>query len=132
MAEKYGGHDYEFVGAVSDRFNCSICTKVLRDPHLAVCCGQHFCESCLNKWFTRQGKESCPYCRAEGEGFHHVINKGLRSEVIQLKTKCSNRGCQWTGEMGTLKRHLNRCDFVMVECPNKCIRCTIQDFKNEP
>ena len=121
----YGGYDCEFVGAVSDRLNCNVCTKVLRDPHLAVCCGQHFCESCLNKWFTRQGKESCPHCRAEGREFNHVIHKGLRSEVNQLKIRCSNHGegCQWTGELGALKQHLesdNGCGFMVVECPNKC------------
>ena len=126
-SNEYGGHDYEFVGKVPDRFICQICTKALRDPHLAVCCGQHFCESCLNKWFTRQGKESCPHCRAEGEGFNHVIHKGLRSEVNQLKIRCCNRGggCQWTGELGTLKQHLesdNGCGYVIVECPNKCRR----------
>ena len=83
--KQYGGYDHEFVGTVPDRFICQICTKVLHDPHLAVCCGQHFCESCLNRWFTRQGKESCPHCQAEGESFNHVIHKGLRSEVNQLK-----------------------------------------------
>ena len=121
----YGGHDHEFVGKIPDRCNCQICTKVLRDPHLTVCCGQHFCESCLNKWFTRQHKESCPHCRAEGEGFNHVINKGLRSEINQLKVKCSNRGkgCEWTGELQALKTHLESekgCEFVVVKCPNKC------------
>ena len=127
MAKKpvYGGYDCHFVDKVSDRFICQICTKILRDPHLAVCCGQHFCKSCLKKWFIRQGKESCPHCRAEGEGFNHVINKGVRSEINQLIVKCSNHGegCQWTGELGTLKQHLDfdsGCDFVMVECPNKC------------
>ena len=124
-AVQYGGHDYEFVDKVPDRFICQICTKVLRDPHLAVCCGQHFCKSCLNKWFARQGKESCPHCRAEGEGFNHVIHKGLRSEVNHLKIRCSNHGegCQWTGELGTLKQHLESnsgCGYVLVECPNKC------------
>ena len=127
-AVQYGGHDYEFIGKVPDRFICQICTKVLRHPHLAVCCGQHFCESCLNKWFTRQGNlESCPHCRAEGEGFNHVIHKGLRSEVNQLKIRCSNHGegCQWTGELGTLKQHLESdggCGYVLVKCPNKCHR----------
>ena len=121
----YGGHDYEFVSKVPDRFICQICTKVLRDPHLAVCCGQHFCESCLNKWFARQGKKSCPHCRAEGEAFNHVIHKGLRSEVNQLKIRCSNHGegCQWTGELGALEQHLESntgCGYVLVDCPNKC------------
>ena len=124
-AVQYGGHDYSFVSEVPDRFICQICTKVLCDPHLAVCCGQHFCESCLNQWFTRQGKESCPHCRAEGEAFNHVIHKGLRSEVNQLKIRCSNygEGCQWTGELGTLKKHLESdigCGYVLVKCPNQC------------
>ena len=123
----YGGHDNDFIDKVADRFICQICTKVLCEPHLAVCCGQHFCESCLNKWFDRQrGKQSCPHCRAEGEGFNHVIHKGLRSEVNQLKIRCSNngKGCKWTGELGALKTHLESesgCGFVMVKCPNKCI-----------
>ena len=131
MASKtveYGGHDYSFVCEIPDRLNCNVCTKVLRDPHLAVCCGQHFCESCLNKWFTRHGKESCPHCRAEGEGFHHVIHKGLRSEINQLRIRCSNHrgGCQWTGELGELKQHLESdsgCGYVSVHCPNKCEAC---------
>ena len=128
MARKaYGGHEHEFVGEVSDRLICQICTKILRDPHLAVCCGQHFCESCLNKWFDRQrGKQSCPHCRAEGDAFNHVVHKGLRSEVNQLKIRCTNRGegCEWIGELGGLKRHLdsdNGCGFIEVECPNKCV-----------
>ena len=121
----YGGHDNDFIDKIPRRFICQICTKVLCEPHLAVCCGQHFCESCLNKWFARQrGKQSCPHCcRAEGEAFHHVINKGLRSEVNQLKLRCCHhgKGCQWTGELGALKAHLESesgCGFVMVECPN--------------
>ena len=129
MAEKqeYGGHDYDFFDKVADRFICQICTKVLCEPHLAVCCGQHFCESCLDKWFARQrGKQSCPHCRAEGEGFNHVIHKGLRSEVYQLKIRCCHhrKGCEWTGELGALKAHLESesgCGFVTVECPNKCV-----------
>ena len=126
QATLYGGHDNDFVGEVADRFICQICTKVLREPHLAVCCGQHFCESCLNKWFSRQqGRQSCPHCRAEGDAFSHVIHKGLRSEINQLKIRCINRGegCEWTGELGTLKTHLESergCGFVEVKCPNKC------------
>ena len=66
--------------------------------------------------------------RAEGDKFNHVIHKGLRSEINQLKIRCSNHGegCQWTGELGELKHHLesdNGSGYVMVECPNKC--CTL-------
>ena len=124
----YGGYDQEFIGEVVDRFVCQICAKVLDEPHLAVCCGQHFCESCLNEWFKKHHKESCPHCRAEGEDFNHVINKGLRNEISQLKVRCSNwyprgSGCNWIGELGELQHHLdfeNGCGFVYVTCPNKC------------
>ena len=124
-SSQYGGYDLEFVGEVADRFNCQICTKVIREPHLAVCCGQHYCESCLDKWFQKHRKKSCPHCRAEGAGFNYVINKGLRSEINQLKIKYSNRSkvCEWTGELGLLKIHLESdkgCGFVGVNCPNKC------------
>ena len=51
----YGGFDYKFVGAVDD-FICSICTKVLREPHLTVCCGQHYCSSCLKHWEKTRAK----------------------------------------------------------------------------
>ena len=123
----YGGYDQTlFVCKVADRFTCQICTKVLREPRLAVCCGQHFCESCLNKWFDRQrGRESCPHCRSEGDAFNHVIDKGLRSEINELKIKCTHHeeGCEWRGELGALKTHLesqNGCGYEDVECPNKC------------
>ena len=67
-----------------------------------------------------------------------MINKGLRSEVNQLKIRCCHhgKGCQWTGELGALKAHLESesgCGFVMVECPNKCIifdsTCTLLRIK---
>lgn len=120
----HGGYDLELVSSTAgDRYSCQICAKVLRDPHLAVCCGQHFCESCLKEWFRKQrGKESCPHCRAEGAGFNHVIHKGLRSEISQLKIKCRNHeeGCKWKGEIGELEAHLTSCGFVAVKCSNKC------------
>ena len=36
--------------------------------------------------------------------------------------RCANseRGCQWTGTVGTLVNHLASCQFALVPCPNKC------------
>ena len=93
---EYGGYDHEFIDDVSDCFYCLICTKVLRDPNLAVCCGQHYCESCLIRWSRSQGGKSCPHCRAKGRVFNHVIHKGLGREINKLKIKCSHhrKGCK--------------------------------------
>ena len=32
----------------------------------------------------------------------------------------SERGCQWTGTVGTLDDHIASCQFALVPCPNKC------------
>ena len=32
----------------------------------------------------------------------------------------SERGCQWTGTVGTLDSHIASCQFALVPCPNKC------------
>ena len=53
---EYGGYNHEFVGEVADRYNCQICTKVIREPHLAVCCGQHFCIDTLGYAHVRSLK----------------------------------------------------------------------------
>ena len=119
---QYGGYDLTFTKPVPVKFNCNICTKVLRDPHLTVCCGQHFCESCLDYWFKKQ-KTTCPHCRHEN--FNHVLNKALKREMDDLETRCTKQslGCQWVGELSSLQTHLDSdkgCGYVEVQCSNKC------------
>ena len=121
---QYGGYAYEFFKVVPEKYMCStICTKVLRDPHLTACCGQHFCESCLHHWFLRQGREVCPHCREEN--FNHFLDKPVKREINQLAIRCTNYGvgCVWVGELITLKSHLESekgCGYVEVDCTNKC------------
>ena len=104
---------------------CPVCAKPFREPHLAVCCGKHFCETCLSTWSKRlKGISSCLYCRAEGSDFNHVVNKGLRGEILELKVYCTYRGdgCCWVGELAALETHLTSdsskgCGYVTVKCP---------------
>ena len=124
MAE-YGGLDEDFVNEVRDTLICHICTKPLRDPHLTVCCGHNFCESCLEQWSKKHREQCCPFCRSTGKEFQHVLDKKTKREINALKVRCSNRkkGCRWVGELGTLKSHLDAkdgCGYVTVTCPNAC------------
>ena len=119
---QYGGYDLTFTKPVPDRFNCNICTKVLHDPHLTACCGQHFCESCLDHWFKKQ-KTTCPHCREKN--FNHFLNKALKREINDLEIRCTKQGlgCQWVGELSSLQTHLDSdkgCGYVEVQCSNKC------------
>ena len=43
-------------------------------------------------------------------------------EISALQVRCANseRGCQWTGTVGTLDNHIATCQFALVPCPNKC------------
>ena len=57
----------------------------------------------------------------------HVLDKKLKREIDSLRIHCINNelevGCQWIGEVGSLRDHLksaNGCGYVEVECPNKC------------
>ena len=120
---EYGGYDFNFTKPVPDKFYCSICTKVLRDPHLTGCCGQHFCESCLKHWFRKQKKTTCPHCRHNN--FNHMLNKERKREVDELEIQCTKQrvGCQWVGELSSLQAHLDSdrgCGYVEVHCSNKC------------
>ena len=42
--------------------------------------------------------------------------------IDELQVRCANteRGCQWTGTVGTLDSHIASCQFALVPCPNKC------------
>ena len=124
-----GGYDYDFIDLVPDRLICSICTKVMRDPQLMVCCGQKYCASCLQNFLEAHPTPSCPYCQATEE-FQYVVEKGLKSEIESFHIKCSNhdKGCDWTGEMRNLQRHLSPGNVFFRESLEGCaffeIRCS--------
>jgi len=132
---KYGGHNYEFCDKVPEELICNICTKPLLKPHLIVCCGQHYCESCLKFWFNKH-KKCCPHCRADGEEFQHVPNKSIERKVNELKIHCANHknGCQWVGELSSSQSHLNSdkgCEYVEVSCTNMCGEKMKRKYLNE-
>ena len=117
----YGGFDYHFVGEAVNEFMCSICHKVLREPHLTECCGKHFCSSCLEHWSRRN--VTCPQCRKHS--YRHILDKNVERKVNSLHVLCihSEDGCRWRGELRNLKEHLHLergCGYVKVACSNKC------------
>ena len=94
--------------------------KVLRDPRLVECCGQHYCDLCLNKWIiSKNNEKTCPNCREKV--FQSVLNKEKIREINALHVRCSNtrKGCEWEGELQALKEHLeldNGCEYETVCC----------------
>ena len=123
------GYEYEFVEAIARKYYCGICMKVLRDAQQNVCCGQHYCETCLKQWLastTHGGKKSCPYCRTEN--FQSFPNKEKIREINEFKIYCSHRGkgCECMGLLEALKGHLesdNGCLYEVIRCTSGAYKC---------
>lgn len=139
---KFGGHEEEFVDKVEEDFICSICILPCRDPHLTKCCGQHYCESCLDHHRRSASNEPdmeycCPHCRSKPwEDFQHFLNKNLKRKIDSLQVYCKNhnQGCEWVRSVGdekALADHLDpensteTCGYVEVECPRTSCNISI-------
>ena len=124
QVKSVGGYRCEFIDPVSDDFICKVCNCVAREPNLTVCCGQHYCQSCITK-VVEDGKP-CPNPECGEATFNAVLNKNCKRKILALRVHCTmkDRGCQWTGKVEQLDTHLDvnsgDCQYVDVECPEKC------------
>ena len=122
----YGGYDYNFVdGAPPDRYICTICKLVSRDPQQTNCCGNTFCNTCLSQHSQVIGQNArCPLCNEPP--LQYFNDAKLNREIISLKVYCTNseEGCKWKGtinETGTsIEAHLNSCPYQLIPCTNEC------------
>ena len=115
---KGGGYDCNPVEPLPKDFECSICLKALREPNLTSCCGQHFCESCIQRVLRR--KKPCPLC---GKAvFKVMLDKKTQRKVLEVKVQCGERekGCDWVGELAGLEAHSGSCEYKDVKCTNGC------------
>ena len=120
-----GGYDYEFVAPPPKSLECSVCLLTLRDPHVISCCGNEFCQACIER-VQRDGKP-CPLCNEPS--FTTFLHKKLVREVNALVVRCPQKelGCDWEGGLGQVKKHLNPgegtsegCGYVQVICSYGC------------
>ena len=69
-------------------FICGICSRVLTDPQQTLCCGNHFCRSCLDDK-CEAGETSCPECNAEKVSYFQDIHFGrLINEFLESRSQC--------------------------------------------
>ena len=114
------GYQHEFLKppAKLKKYECPDCLCVTREPHLTDCCGQHFCQACINRIITSENP-IVPCCQARK--FNVMIDKKRRRKVLKLKVRCTMKGCDWSVKLGKHKRHLDtHCQYVDVKCSNRC------------
>ena len=126
---KHGGFDCQFVNSPPEGspVHCPICFLVFCDPYQVECCGQVFCQTCINKVHVK--KWPCPTCNTAD--FSMFADKRLRLSLYAYRVRCTleKKGCQWEGELGELEKHFNKnpapdkqlagCKFVEINC-NHC------------
>ena len=115
--------DLEYVEKVPRELICSICFRVLCEPHLVNCCEQQFCKDCLETWL--EDNTSCPHCRSSG--FSHMLMKQTNRKVGEVKVYCPNKhhGCKAELKISEHQNHLSTandkgCAYVELDCPNNC------------
>ena len=115
---------YVFVDKVPEDYQCSICTNILTNPVLIECCGQHFCEVCLEKWLAKQ--QTCPHCR--DTSIKYITSRHMQRNINGLRIYCSYRpkGCSKISTVGDYASHLTECLFVEVVCENLCGEAVIR------
>ena len=112
-------YDHQFLEpGHSDDQKCPICHLVVRNAYQVNCCGKILCEDCLME-YCRQFRK-CLMCRT------HIGDKYFKDtrsdrEIKSLKVYCDNKeaGCDWTGEVRRIEKHLERCGYQEIEC-EKC------------
>ena len=116
--------EYQFVEALPEELTCSICMKVLCEPHMINCCEQSFCKECLDEWC--RNNNTCPHCRSTD--FSTIFRKQINRKVSQLKVYCPNKqhGCKAELKISEYDSHLSLannkgCSYVKLDCPNKCL-----------
>ena len=121
-----GGYRYEFVVDPPDYIRCTMCRLPSRDPFLTDCCGQIFCNSCVQEKakLSPQGIAACPDSKCPNpRAFAMFRNKQVERTVKELKVYCTNKskGCTWQDKITEIHVHLVRnCPFEDVECTNQC------------
>lgn len=117
--------EWTFLDKIPDIMECRICYSVFESPQLLTCCCRSICKKCIESHFQRTAqladqKQTCPFCREED--VRMTNNNALAVSISQLKVQCiyKRSGCGWTGTLQNGKLHLAECDFMPVDCPNRC------------
>ena len=117
---EFEGYKYDFIDQISEDYFCMLCKHVAREPNITTCCGECFCEACI------QDKKPCPNCSKTD--FTSILHPKYHAKIQALEVRCTmkDRGCPWTGQLQHLDAHLDvttgDCQYVDVECPKKCVQ----------
>ncbi|XP_065660073.1 TNF receptor-associated factor 5-like isoform X3 [Hydra vulgaris] len=118
--ENFGGYDAYFISELLDEHECPVCKMALRKP-IQTKCGHRLCLSCAEEMRKRnKGVLICPLDNSILDSSEIFSDAAIERVIMQLKVKCSNfsSGCEWTGELKILNKHLGSCEYQTLKCLN--------------
>ena len=125
MASNANNEEYDFVKKPSEKYYCPVTFELLTDPRqTSECCGNRLSRAAAEQLEAED--KPCPLCKKAP--LKTTMDLCFKREVMELKVYCSKKsaGCEWTGELGELERHLKlgsvegQCRYVDVQCPLEC------------
>ena len=113
--------EFDFVEPPSEDFFCPVTFEFLLNPHQTRCCGHHLSERAVNR-LERDGKP-CPMCKEPK--LDTIPDKFIRRKTSAVLIRCPHKasGCEWVGEVGVSKQHIEA-------CPKRAWKCQHCDFES--
>ncbi|XP_070582234.1 TNF receptor-associated factor 2-like [Ptychodera flava] len=129
-----------FLQRCPEKYLCSLCTKLLKDPVQTKQCGHRYCRECLE--FRIKGSIRNAECKAcADENISNSIlsldqiynDRAILREMSDVKVRCVNEGCNWRGTYKEYdKEHFLTCPMEEIICENagcgaEIRRCQLTD-----
>jgi TNF receptor-associated factor 2 len=125
MARPHGYPPDIFPEAVDNKYKCTYCTNILRNP-IQSFCGHRFCKDCIQFLVSQEKRDVCPSCAIEGVDteFSSLTleqtfpDNAIKRELYSMRTVCPFKryGCQWSGSFKDLEVHYTTCEHREVDC----------------
>ncbi|KAI8518507.1 Tnf receptor-associated factor 2 [Branchiostoma belcheri] len=112
---------------VEDKYLCSACRLVLREPFQTYC-GHRYCKSCLDEIFRLPGIQMCKQCQAQDTQSEDSVlksdqafpDRAIKRDIGELPAKCRNaEACEWKGKIRQYDEHQETCEFGLIPCPKE-------------
>ncbi|XP_035665772.1 TNF receptor-associated factor 2-like [Branchiostoma floridae] len=111
---------------VEDKYLCSACRLVLREPFQTYC-GHRYCKSCLDEIFDLPDIQMCKQCPQDVQSEDSMLkreqafpDRAIKRDIGDLPVKCLNAGlCEWKGKAEQYDEHQETCEFVLIPCPKQ-------------
>ncbi|KAK5935656.1 hypothetical protein CgunFtcFv8_020999 [Champsocephalus gunnari] len=109
------GYDVEFDPPLESKYECPICLMALRNA-IQTPCGHRFCKNCIEK-SIRDAGQRCPVDNARLSEDQLFPDNFAKREILSLMVRCQNSGCANRMELRHLEKHMAKCEFATVPCP---------------